>query len=130
MDALPPTSLEEADCLMNLAYAERDIHDISKKLSRKRALECRLRANLYELQARRAEAEIGEADLDIGRTSLAIRNKGYFVYPTPSLAIKRYGSSGEYHSPPAIISAFSDRLIASRHRHYRQEELRLTVHLD
>lgn len=80
---------------MSLAHAKRDIHAIVKQLSLKRALECRLRAHLYDMQAKRAEAGMGEADLDIGRVSLTIRNQGCFAYPTPSLAIQRYGSGGK-----------------------------------
>lgn len=80
---------------MSLAHTKRDIYAIIKQLSTKRALESRLRAQLYDLQTRRAEADLGEADLDIGRTSLAIRHQGYFAYPTPSLAIQRYGSGGK-----------------------------------
>lgn len=61
---------------------------------------------MYELQAKRAEAEIGEADLDIGRASLEIRSQGYFVYPTPSLAIQRYGSSGVFLFTSSLFVCF------------------------
>lgn len=95
---------------MNLANTNRAIHANTKKLSKKRAQECKLRAHLYELQARRADVKVGEADLDIGRVGFTIRHSGYFVYPSPSIAIQRYGNS-------------------SRKRHRRRHDT-LTIHLD
>ncbi|KAF7982862.1 hypothetical protein HWV62_25084 [Athelia sp. TMB] len=91
-DMQPPSSLEEANCLMHLAHTKRAIYATTKKLSKKRAQEYKLRAHLYELQARRADVKLGEADLDIGRASFAVRNSGHFIHPSPRLALKRYGS--------------------------------------
>lgn len=95
---------------MNLAHTKRAIHATMKKLSKKRAQECKLRAQLYELQARRADAKVGEADLDIGRVGFAVRQSGYFEYLSPSLAIQRYGSLS--------------------HKRHRRRHDTLTIHLD
>lgn len=65
---------------------------------------------LYELQARRADAKVGKADLDIGRVGFSVRHSGYFVYPSPSLTIQRYGSMS--------------------HKHHHRRHDTLTIHLD
>lgn len=82
---------------MSLARTSRDIHATSKKLARQRAQEYKLRAYLYNLQAKKADEELGEAELDVGQMSLAVRCSSYFLYPSPAAAIQRYGNSGKSH---------------------------------
>lgn len=82
---------------MGLAHAKRDIHSITKRLSKKRAHECKLLARMYELQAKRADMKLEEAELDIGRTSLAVRSNHCHIYPSPSRAVQQYGSTGKFH---------------------------------
>ncbi|KAF7975803.1 hypothetical protein HWV62_8485 [Athelia sp. TMB] len=93
-DVQPPTSLEEAKCIMSLAHVTRDTHAMAFRLSKKRAQECKLRAQIYELQARKTEARLEEADLDVGRASWTLRRRGYNVHSSPQLAIQQYGSAG------------------------------------
>ncbi|KZP10001.1 hypothetical protein FIBSPDRAFT_963474 [Athelia psychrophila] len=92
-DVPPPATFEEADCLMGLARTARDIQETAKRLAKQRAHECKLRAHMYEMQAKKAESRLGEAELDIGRTSLAVRRSGCFAYPSPAVAMARYGNA-------------------------------------
>ncbi|KAF7975622.1 hypothetical protein HWV62_9215 [Athelia sp. TMB] len=92
-DVQPPTSLEQAKCIMSLARVTRDTHAMAFRLSKKRAQECKLRAQIYELQAQQTEARLEEADLDVGRASWTLRRRGYKVHSSPQLAMQQYGSA-------------------------------------
>lgn len=93
-DIAAPTTLEEATCLLNLAHTSHSIQETWRKLARQRAKECRYLAQLYELQATYANEQVSEADLDIGRTTSAVRHSDSFALPSPASALRRYGTRG------------------------------------
>lgn len=116
---------------MGLAHVKRDIHFINKRLSTKRAIECKLLARMYELQAKRAEVKLEEAEMDIGRTSLAVRSSHCHVYPSPSRAVQQYGSHGKFHISFSAVQILADALVVPRaRRRHRRDQDTLAVHLD
>lgn len=86
--------MEEATCLLGLARISRNIKETRKKLARQRAKEYKHLAQLYELQARKVDTQLNEAELDVGRVTSAVRRGGYFVLPSPAMALRRYGGRG------------------------------------
>lgn len=114
---------------MGLARTARDIQETAKRLAKQRAHECKLRAHMYEMQAKKAESRLGEAELDIGRTSLAVRRSGCFAYPSPAVAMARYGNACK--SKSSRISHFMTNIqLASRSYSRNRARRDLTVHLD
>jgi hypothetical protein len=70
----------------------------TKHLADARVKEAKIRANFYTLQAQKAAENLGEAELDVGRVSMAIRKRQLYKYPTPAQALRKYGDFGEFHS--------------------------------
>lgn len=81
--------MQEAECLLDLAHAKRDIQKAAKRLADTRLKESRLRARLHQLQAQEATRLWGDAEVDVGRMNLVIERSGYRMYPTPSQAVAR-----------------------------------------
>lgn len=79
---------------MKFACTSRDVLETAQKLARQRVNRAMHLARLYELQAIKADKQFDEAELDVGRIDLAIRRNGYHDYPSPSIALKRYGHPG------------------------------------
>lgn len=87
----PPDTVEEAQCLLSLAHAERDLQHAEKRLADVRVKQCKLRVRMYSLQAKKAAKRLGEAELEVGRVSLDIRRRHLVVHPTATKALRRYG---------------------------------------
>ena len=87
----PPDTIEEAECLLSLAHAERDLQHAEKRLADVRVKECKLRVQMYSLQAKKAAKRLGDTELEIGRVSLVIRRRHLVVRPTATKALRRYG---------------------------------------
>ncbi|KAF7975992.1 hypothetical protein HWV62_8154 [Athelia sp. TMB] len=96
-DIPAPRTLEEAACILNLAHTSRNIKETQRKLARQHAKECRYLARLYELQAGCADAWLGEADLDVGQVTSAVRHNGTFAPPSPAMALRRHRSQEGLH---------------------------------
>lgn len=89
-----PKSLEEAECLLDLACAKRDSQWAAKRLATVRLRESWLRTKLHLLQAREATRVWGDAEVDVGCISLMIEQSGYLVHPSPSQALQTYYKHG------------------------------------
>jgi hypothetical protein len=53
--------------------------------------ECELRVRMHSLQAKKAAKRSGEAELEVGRVSLAVRRRRLVVHPTATRAFRKYG---------------------------------------
>lgn len=89
-----PQSLEEAECLVELAHAKRDSQRAAKRLATIRLRESRIRTRLHLLQAQEATRVWGDAEVDVGRIILMIERSGYLVHPSPSQALQKYYKDG------------------------------------
>jgi len=73
-----PDNLEEANCLLGVAHAMRDVCRATKRLADYRVKETLLRAELYQLHATKAEQQLRVAEMDVGRARLVVRKGGFF----------------------------------------------------
>ena len=87
----PPDTIKEAECLLSLAHAERDLQHAEKRLADVRVKECKLHVQMYSLQAKKAAKRLGDTKLEIGRVSLVIRRRHLVVHPTATKALRWYG---------------------------------------
>lgn len=94
-----PTSLEEAECLLDLAHAKRDSQRAAKHLADTRLRESKLHTRLHLLQAKKATQVWGDAEVDVGCMSLTIERSGFLVYPSPAKALQIYGPHGTLFIP-------------------------------
>jgi hypothetical protein len=72
-----PDSLEEANCLLGVAHAARDVCRTAKRLADYQVKETLLRAELYRLHAAKAEQQLRVAEMDVGRARLVVRKGGF-----------------------------------------------------
>lgn len=56
-----------------------------------RVKESKLRVWMYNLQAKKAAKQSGDAELEVGRVSLAVRRRRLVVHPTATRAFRKYG---------------------------------------
>jgi hypothetical protein len=73
-----PDSLDEANCLLRVAHAARDVCRTAKRLADYQVKETLLRAELYRFQAAKAEQQLRVAEMDVGRARLVLREGGFF----------------------------------------------------
>jgi hypothetical protein len=73
-----PDSLDEANCLLGVAHAARDVCRTAKRLADYQVKETLLRAELYRFQAAKAEQQLRVAEMDVGRARLVLREGGFF----------------------------------------------------
>jgi hypothetical protein len=66
------TSLEEAECLLRLAYARKDIRRTQKMLINSRLKETHVRTQLLRIRAVKAGEKLFNAHLDVGRARLEV----------------------------------------------------------
>lgn len=97
-----PSSLEEAECLLNLAHAKRDSQRAAKRLADTRLRESKLHTKLHLLQAKQATRVWVDAEVDVGRMSLAIETSGLLVFPSPAESLQIYGSHGTLFILPSL----------------------------
>lgn len=72
-----PESLKEAQCIINVAYAERKACKAAKRLANYRVQETLLKAQLHQIRADRAEKRLHTAEMNFGRAHAAARRGGY-----------------------------------------------------
>jgi len=75
-----PESFEEAQCIINIAYAEFSTRKAEKKLADKRVIEAVHRMKLYTLQASKAKEGMEVAQMELGRARWAVRKGGFPVH--------------------------------------------------
>ena len=85
-----PDTVEEAECFLSLAHAEHDLQQAEKMLADVRLKECKLRVQMYRLQAMKVAKRLEEAELWVGRVSLGVRRHHLVVHPTATKALQRY----------------------------------------
>jgi|SRR5882762_1092072 hypothetical protein len=90
--------MEEANCLLGVAHATRDVCRATKRLADYRVKETLLRAELYRLHATKAEQQLRVAEMDVGRTRLMVRKGGFLPFmsasPSPHRVRRNRGKPG------------------------------------
>jgi hypothetical protein len=81
-----PDNLAEANCLLGVTHAARDVCRTAKRLANYQVKEALLRAELYRLHAIKAEQQLRVAEMDVGRARLMVRKGGFF---RPSMSAGR-----------------------------------------
>lgn len=69
-------TLEEAQCILKIAHAEREVCLAEKNLADSRVKETVLRTKLYRIQARLAHQKVIAANLNVGKVLGVIRRSG------------------------------------------------------
>jgi hypothetical protein len=81
-----PETEEEALCLLELAYTQRDISKITKTLTEHHLKESSIHVRLLNIQSRRARKNLDQADLRVGQVRSVVHDSGYSVYTEEHLA--------------------------------------------
>jgi hypothetical protein len=66
------TSVEEAECLLEIAHARRDAFRAQKMFADYRIKETLIRVQLYQIRAAKAGKRLFEAHLDVGRARICV----------------------------------------------------------
>lgn len=77
--------LQEAECRLIVARAERDVCRAKKKLVHYRAKESLSRARLYNIQVAKADRRVEIADTKVGRAHMGVHNARKVAWKTHNL---------------------------------------------
>jgi hypothetical protein len=73
-----PETLEEAECILGVAYAQRSICQAEVTLADLRVKESRLRAQLYVIRADKVKKKLDDADIKVGSARNSVRESGHW----------------------------------------------------
>ena len=72
--------MAEADCIVEMAQAERDVRIVEKKLAQSRVKEAQIRVRLYKIQAAMASRLVQITDSQVGQAIAGRENYAKYRY--------------------------------------------------